>query len=390
MTHLRPTLLAAVLGALPAAFAQEPVSKDPAPSQRESVAGKSVEQWIGELGADSYRARIAAEKALKDLGKAALPELKKAADQGGDQEVQWRARRLVRQIERGGPGGLLPREAAPVDPPSPEADDSMERRFDDMFQQLERQFGIDIPRARFFQDDFFRDLKAQMPQAGSRSQGMSLQIGPDGAIRVEQKTTNEKGEVETKTYEAKSMEDFEAQYPGVLQQNGLGFGMRMFRGSSPLGLRFSTPRIDPNPWVATPVPAPDLDDALVAPPPANSRLGVSIRPSISAELREHLGLDDDVGLMVEGVQSGTLAETLGLQRGDIVTRIGGHSIGSAQDVQKVLGGIEAGKAVEVTFLRKGAEKTATATKQAPAESAAPPRERLERRNHERSSEPTIR
>ncbi len=390
MTHLRPSLLAAVLGVLPAALAQEPVSKDPAAAHREPVAGKSVAQWIGELGADSYRSRLAAEKALRDLGESALPELKKAAEQSSDQEVQWRARRLVRQIERGGARGLMPRDAAPVEPQGPDTGDSMEQHFDQMFEQLERQFGIDIPRARFFQDDFFRDLKAQMPQAGSRSQGMSMQIGPDGKVRVEQKVTNEKGEVETKTYEANSMEEFEAQYPGVLHQNGLGFGLRMFRGTSPLGLRFATPRIDANPWVATPVPTPDLDDALVAPPPAGSRLGVSIRPSISAELREHLGLDDDVGLMVEGVQTGTLAETLGLQRGDIVTKIAGHTIGSAQDVQKALSGIEAGKTVEVTFLRKGAEKTASATKKDTAEAPAPIRERLERRSKDHASEPSIR
>lgn len=390
MTHLRPALLAAVLSTLPAALAQEPVSKDPTASQRESIAGKSVEQWIGELGADSYRSRVAAEKALRDLGATALPELKKAAQQSGDEEVQWRARRLVRQIERGGAKGLMPRDAAPVDPQGRDTGDSMEQHFDQVFEQLERQFGIDIPRARFFQDDFFRDLKAQMPPAGGRSQGMSMQIGPDGAVRVEQKTTNENGEVETKTYEANSMEEFETRYPGVLQQNGLGFGLRMFRGSNPFGMRFSTPRIDASPWVATPVPMPDLDDALVAPPPAGSRLGVSIRPSISAELREHLGLDDDVGLMVEGVQPGTLAETLGLQRGDIVTKIAGHTIGSATDVQKALGGLDAGKSVEVTFLRKGAEKTASATKKDAAETPVPARDRLERRSKDVTSEPAIR
>ena len=59
--------------------------------------------------------------------------------------------------------------------------------------------------------------------------------------------------------------------------------------------------------------------------------------------------------MIETVQPDTLAEALGLQRGDIVTKIAGHSIGSAQDVQKVLSAIDAGATVEVTFLRKGAE-----------------------------------
>jgi S1-C subfamily serine protease len=79
-------------------------------------------------------------------------------------------------------------------------------------------------------------------------------------------------------------------------------------------------------------------------------------------LREHLELQADTGLMVESVQEGSLAEGLGLQRGDIVVQIESTAIGSSMDVQKVLGGIEAGKQVEVKFLRKGKEMTAKATK----------------------------
>ena len=117
-------------------------------------------------------------------------------------------------------------------------------------------------------------------------------------------------------------------------------------------------------------------------PPSDQRLGVVIRPEIAADLREHLGLEEGVGLMVESVQPGTLAETLGLQRGDIVVRIGSQAIGSAADVQKALGAIEPKAAVEVRFLRKGVENTATADKQAPENKPAPdskPAERLERR-----------
>jgi serine protease Do len=101
--------------------------------------------------------------------------------------------------------------------------------------------------------------------------------------------------------------------------------------------------------------------ATPAPAPVGKRLGIVVH-QIPAELREHLDLAADTGLMVESVQEGSLAESLGLQRGDIVVQIESTAIGSSMDVQKVLGGIEAGKQVEVKFLRKGKEMTAKATK----------------------------
>ena len=33
--------------------------------------------------------------------------------------------------------------------------------FDDVFEQLERDFGMDVPRHRFFDDAFFKDLNEQ-------------------------------------------------------------------------------------------------------------------------------------------------------------------------------------------------------------------------------------
>jgi hypothetical protein len=50
---------------------------------------------------------------------------------------------------------------------------------------------------------------------------MSMQMGPDG-VKVEVKTKNDKGEEETKTYEAPDMETFRAKYPGVLDGAGMG------------------------------------------------------------------------------------------------------------------------------------------------------------------------
>ncbi|MCC7066467.1 MAG: PDZ domain-containing protein [Planctomycetes bacterium] len=352
-------------------------AKAPEAAQQDQAARRSPEQWIADLGNESYRVRLLAEKALRELGKEALPGLRKAAEEAKDNEVQWRVRRLISQIE-GGSSGLQPRGAAPDDVGSPGAapfdTDGLGGQFEEMFRQMERQFGLDIPRGRFFQDDFFRDLQDQMRAGQGLQRGMSMQIGPDGAVKVEVKETNEKGEVENKVYEAPDMESFQKQYPGVLQQNGLGGGLQFQFGPRglplmPGQLRARGLQMQPlqplRPLQRDPNADPDQDLQIVpdqVPPPDGKRLGVLVRPEIPADVRDYLGLEDGLGLMVESVQDGSLAAALKLQRGDILTKIGATAIGGTEHVQEALGAIEAGKDVVVTFLRRGTERTATAAK----------------------------
>ena len=412
MIDLRALLLAtsaAVVVQLPAP-GQEPAVGQPgaeSPKAEAKAAGPAeVGALIRQLGADSYRQRVEAERKLRELGDAAVPALQDATKHG-DVEVQWRARRLLRQIEgnaplsargdasTGQPRGQEPGRRTEPRPGqrSPFGDD-MRQDFEALFQRLERDFGLDVPRARFFDEDFFRDLQQQMQDgAGSRSQGMSLQIGPDGAVKVEVQQRNEQGEVETKTYEAPDLETFQREHPGVLRQGGLGLGMpfgrtRLFGGDliGPLQFGFGGPEVDVVPFGTRPQtgrqPAVGITPEA---PPAGQRLGVSIRPEVPTDLREYLELPDGVGLMVEAVQDGSLAAALGLARGDIVTRIGTVPIGSPQDVQKALGPIAVGGDVEVHFVRKGQEQVAKAKKTEanevpkPAEGEAGGDGRLQRR-----------
>ncbi|MEO6598084.1 MAG: PDZ domain-containing protein [Planctomycetota bacterium] len=417
MKDLKTMFLVAGLGALglgglglgsrlPAQESDPQAAPPPTATAPTTAPTKTIEQSIADLGSDSYRTRLQAESALKKQGKAALPALRKAADDASDNEVQWRSRRLVRQIERGDEQGLVQRSKPDAQEPAardlgardPGARDSgstpqlwtdrrrvieqMQQQFDSLFERFERDFGLDVPRAHFFQDNFFQDLQDQLESGKGNSQGMSVQIDPDGAVHVEVNETNEKGETEKKIYDAPDLDSFHRQYPGVLQKNGLGLGLRplrdgLFLGPNLRGWGFDIPGRQPvqQPWPWTRVPSqpdagqPPVDDAA---PTEGKRLGLYVHPSIPAELRLHLGLEDSVGLMVESVQADSLAATLGLERGDIVTRIGAKSIGSTQDVQDALGGIESGQSVEVGFLRKGAAKTATAKK--PAVDAAKAKE----------------
>ncbi|MCR9248392.1 MAG: PDZ domain-containing protein [bacterium] len=365
---------------------------------------QSVSEWIDELGAESYKRRVRAERALRDLGKAALPALQKAAEATADPEVQWRSKRLVRQIERGGSSGKAGdvearepgRRQAPAAPGRrrglPEARD----QFEDIFRRMERDFGVDIPRRRFFADDFFKDLDQQFRdlrdmqgRLQGMSQGMNMQVGPDG-VRVEVMEQNEDGELEKKVYEAKDMESFQEQYPDVLKGNGLSFdlspfGLRSFQGSPWGALPFDEQnlpeswrpflqdrgnrrralmpfvQIDPDAFDSQDDPfAPfqrpsrrNVPNEAAAPPADGERLGVRIRDQIAPAVREFLGLEDGVGLMIEMVQDGTLGAALKLERGDIVTRIGGEAIGSAEDVRRALRAIPEGKDVKVEWIRRG-------------------------------------
>lgn len=384
MIDFRTTLLAAA--ALAASLsAQEPEPQAPAkpPAAAAPKPQADVEALVRDLGSDRFRARLDAERALRDLGEAAVPALRKAAETSDDAEVQWRARRVLRQIEAGKAGGALAprgrtRDDAPeagAQPQGPQRD-MVRDQFDSLFERLQRDFGIDVPRARFFDDRFFQDLQEQMKAGAGRSQGMTMQVGPDGSVHVEVEERGEDGKAEKKVYDAPDMESFQKQYPGVLRRNGFSFGFpsgngffRSFGGQFGMDELEPMPPLGPRPRTAPARPQGEVD---AAPPPAGRRLGVSVRSEVPPDVREYLELPDGVGLMVETVQDGSLAQALGLQRGDIVTRIGDDPIGSPQDVQQALGKVEQGADVAVTFLRKGAEQTKKAAKtEAPAAEAAP-------------------
>lgn len=428
---MRPWIPGVVLcSVLLGASAQEPSPERAQDPKAGAEAAPSAEELIAQLGDASFRTRTKAERALRSMGKDALPALRRAAADDSDAEVQWRARRLVRQIEQGDEGGLVPRpdRGRPGEGDAPRGGvrtapwrqergatpfDDVQRRFDEVFRGLERDFGMDIPRGRFFEDGFFQDLENQMREMqqrmqqmqngiGGRGQSMSMQIGPEG-VRVEQRVKNEKGEDEVKVYEAPDLQTFREKYPGVLETNGLGNGgFRLFLGDGANGSPFGGfpdpfggpgamgpgakgPGADgqgpdgqgggrwffgyppqrgfglaPNDGRRVLPPGEDLG----APPPAGKRLGVIVRPEIPPEVRDYVGLEPGVGLMVESVQDGTLAEALGVQARDIVLRIGGKTIGSSLDVQAALGAIEAGGKVEVVVLRGGKETKLSGVKPA--------------------------
>ena len=321
---------------------------------QEGEAGEvGVSELIEQLGDPSYKVRRDAEKSLRRLGDGALEALEIAAEDHDDSEVQWRARRLVRQIEHGDgiddDGGLEERRGARRAHPRvrwawPQQGQELDEAFEGLFERLERDFDMDIPRRRFFADDFFQDLEDQMDDMRSRMRGMSLQsfgtgaeghslqinIGPDG-VSVEVTEQDEDGETETKTYEAPDLDTFREKYPDVAERY-------LDRGASPFRVQLGRPGLRmPRGFRELMVPG---------------RTGVGVfelddRPRLGVYVRE----TDDAGLEVERVVPGSLADRLGIEPDDVVLEVDGQAVSSPEDVREALE--QAGDTVEVKVRRDG-------------------------------------
>jgi len=218
------------------------------------------------------------------------------------------------------------------------------------------------------------------PQGGAgvfQSQGSSMRVeqGPDGAVKVTV-TETVNGSAETKEYTAESWEDFREKYPEVadrfrLESGGGGFSLRFGPGpSSPFGLLApggrSRLRLEPlwkdlnlAPWNPTPGLAPSDENG--------ERLGIFVAPPPPG-LVEYLGFEEGVGLIVEQVEAGSLAEKMGLRRDDLLLRIEGRDVRGAETVREALESVPAGETIEVEIARRGrGVMNLSATKEAPAQ-----------------------
>ncbi|MEC9046837.1 MAG: PDZ domain-containing protein [Planctomycetota bacterium] len=381
------------------ALAQAP---KPTPKAEGQATPSGASKWVQQLGSDRYRERLEAENELRKLGEAARGELERAAEDDGDSEVQWRAKRLLRQLQRGQTpaaperGGLVERRrGGDADRAAPEIVerrsgarqgrvDDVRREFDRIFQRFE-DMGLDVPSRRFFDDPFFRDLRSQMDgdvaiDGSSQSQSMSVQVGP-GGVRVEVVEQGEDGKPETKVYEAPDMETFQKNHPGVLKGGGVGLGLggRMQEQMDVLRGRVGGLQRGFDWDIARPrvLELPQAGATRDAAPGRGRVLGVVVK-AIPDAVRAYLELGER-GLMIERVQEGSLAAACGLRANDIVLEVGGREVASPADVAVALGGIKKGAKVRVAYLRKGARLVAEADKQHDAAAAPSAREPLRER-----------
>lgn len=396
------------------------------PAAPKGTAPVDAQHWVQRLGSDSYRDRLEAEDKLREMGGNAKAALDTAAKDERDGEVQWRAKRLLRQLEKArlhsgkagvgkarvdqGPGlverrstdgsGSKGRSRGPTIEQRARADrpreiggrEHMRNEFERLFRDMEKMHGLDVPRDRIFDDTLFKGLNSRM-QPGSSGNSKSVQVGPDG-VHVEVTATGKDGKPETKVYDAPNMEAFLKLHPGVLQETRGGLGLRSFDRSKLKGLldemrveakapqrgfewQLLKPRVVPFEKGFRPSPGqprsgqraprqPGLGQSsrkvAGAVPPTGRRLGIQTK-AIPESLRAYLEMAPGIGLMVDVIQEGTLAAALRLRSGDIVTKINGSKVGSPDDVQKALGAIKKGADVEVEFIRRGDRREATTKKQ---------------------------
>jgi hypothetical protein len=383
-TIFKCTVMLAVLAAVGAGVpAQERGKEQP----------RATRSLIEQLGHRDFEQREAAEKRLLELGKAARAQLERAAKDHEDAEVRWRAQRILRKLDRGETGERRLRRRQPADRDRDRDRvrvDEVDRVFEEVLRRLERDLDIDIKnvrrhleRARSEARDRARDLDIQSER---QSRSMKMSITPDG-VRVETEEADRDGKVSKKVYEAEDIEAFKSKYPEVAKRFGIGgSGIRIFRGQVPdledFGLRrWSWPQRDPldkrirqqleehrrrhqelmgrlqrlhrlQPPVARPFEKEQQEKPQVEAPPAGERLGIYASDA-PADVAEFLGLEKGQGLQVEEVIKGSLAERLGIQKGDILFQIGDRKIFAVEDVRKALRPIKAGASVHVQVNRRG-------------------------------------
>ena len=86
------------------------------------------------------------------------------------------------------------------------------------------------------------------------------------------------------------------------------------------------------------------------------RLGVAIAPShVARRLRRSVGLPEREGILVRGVEEGSLAEAAGVEAGDLIVSAGGRAIADADDLFDALGGLE--PPFELGIVRGAEERT---------------------------------
>jgi serine protease Do len=85
------------------------------------------------------------------------------------------------------------------------------------------------------------------------------------------------------------------------------------------------------------------------------RIGVQIG-QVSKEVAESLGLGKPPGALVTGVETGSPAETAGIEAGDIITRFQGKSIDKLADLPRMVGSTKPGTRSTITVFRRGSAR----------------------------------
>jgi serine protease Do len=89
-------------------------------------------------------------------------------------------------------------------------------------------------------------------------------------------------------------------------------------------------------------------------------LGVSIQ-GVDANTAKALGLPQAKGALVASVKPGDPADRAGIKAGDVILSVDGQPVESAQDLSRLIGGMQPEQEVRITLWRQGEKKTVRVT-----------------------------
>jgi serine protease Do len=90
---------------------------------------------------------------------------------------------------------------------------------------------------------------------------------------------------------------------------------------------------------------------------AAPRLGIAVAsPRVARRMRRAVGLPERDGLLVCGVEGGSIAATAGIERGDLITAAGGREIDSLDALYAVLDALHANGKLPLTIVRGADER----------------------------------
>lgn len=222
---------------------------------------------------------------------------------------------------------------------------------------LEQDFDFDELRRRMF-EDFDRSMPGFGPRTGtpvspapqggsgmtsrSESESLSLESGPDGVKCTITRTQD--GRTTTEEYRTNSIDELLEQHPELRGKVGGG------SARTGVPLRQGWPL--------------DLQRQF-APEVRTDILGVAIVP-LAADEATALGLEPGVGLRIERVEPGTIAQQLGLQRGHVLVEMNGKSLRSRDDVSRELQARESSGPVEVIVIDRWGQRRTRSWKPTPS------------------------
>ena len=124
--------------------------------------------------------------------------------------------------------------------------------------------------------------------------------------------------------------------------------------------RQSAPATCPRPRpTSSSAPSSSTAPTSAASSPRRSYLGVSTS-TVPAALRQHLGLPEGVGLVVEFVEPDSPAQSAGLKQYDIIKKLDEQILVNAQQLAVLVRSRKAGDEVKLSLIRGGKEQTLSA------------------------------